>query len=461
MLEDDPRPDQLQNLNLLKFSSENLLSIINDILDFSKAEAGKIELEIIPFNLTEIVGHYAKLLEVRANERGIALKLNVDPDLPSFLNGDPVRIGQILNNLIGNAIKFTEAGFVEVTVKKIETNRTNHTLYFAIRDTGIGIASDKIDSVFESFTQGSSSITRKFGGTGLGLTITRKLVSLMGGQMNVESKLGEGSTFSFTIILPEAVGITLEEKPLQKTAAKNLRVLLVEDNRVNQVVASNYLKKWSHEVVVANNGAEAVELIQSKEFDLVLMDLQMPEMDGFEATRRIRQMPESYFKSIPIIALTASVSAEMRSGVLEVGMNEYLTKPFRPTDLMNMVEKFSSRTHKPLKIEIKETKFPGIDVYSEGDDVFKKELIALFINGLEEFRASVMKAISENKPEAFAMHAHKAKTTVGILNDQSLNLVIAQVKEKIENEPEVPSNLLSHFSNVITTVIEDLQSELE
>jgi signal transduction histidine kinase/CheY-like chemotaxis protein/ligand-binding sensor domain-containing protein len=306
LLQDKPRDDQQENLNLLRFSGQHLLTIIDDILDFSKIEAGKLVLESVDFNLQELVGNLVKMFKIKAHEKGIEITYQYDDGLPAFVKGDPVRLGQIITNLAGNSIKFTEKGFVEVSIKSAPANG----FHFSIKDTGIGIEATKIYDIFGSFTQANSETTRKFGGTGLGLTITKKLIHLMGGEIAVESKIGFGSEFSFTLNLPEGTPpvTVLKNAAEEIDLSKGKHILLVEDNKVNQLVAVNFLKKWGMKTTIAQNGKEAVQLIKDKSFDLVLMDLQMPEMDGYEATRLIRAMDEPYFNEVPIIALSASVT---------------------------------------------------------------------------------------------------------------------------------------------------------
>lgn len=324
-----PKPDQEEILRLLQFSEANLLNIINDILDFTKIEAGKVQLEAIPFNLFQMLKDTVALLDTRIREKGLELRFDYRAK-KEFYVGDPVRINQIVNNILTNAIKFTSKGFVELSVTD-----TNGSVAIAIKDTGIGIAADKVETVFESFAQAGKDINRKFGGTGLGLSISRRLSQLMGGNIDVESVVGVGATFSIAIPLAESKEIKLAtSQELIFSLPASTRVLLVEDNPSNQVVASMYLKKKGVQVAIANHGKEAVEMIASKEFDLVLMDLQMPEMDGYEAARLIREMDDPYFKEIPILALTANVLDDVEEKVLASGMNDCVSKPFKAEELL-------------------------------------------------------------------------------------------------------------------------------
>ena len=339
LLNQTPREDQAEQLNLLKFSGENLLTIINDILDFSKIEAGKISLESVEFNLPELMQNLRLMLTPRCLEKSIGLQLSYDECLPKIFKGDPVRLAQIITNLAGNAIKFTERGQVTITVRSTGTIDTKHLVAFEIHDTGIGIASEKLETIFERFSQADDDTTRKFGGTGLGLSISRSLVELMNGTMSVRSVLTKGSVFTFTIAMEEGVrdaaAPTAGDVKVQPTLEAN--ILLVEDNMVNQVVARSFLRKWGITVDIANDGAEATSQILTKKYDLVLMDVQMPVMDGFEATQRIRAMNDPYFQQVPIIALTASVMLGMKEKLLDVGINDIVGKPFDPDELYKKI----------------------------------------------------------------------------------------------------------------------------
>jgi len=342
LMAEKPRPDQLENLNLLKFSCDNLLTIINDILDFSKIESGKMELESAPMNISEIIHNCQKLFIEQARSKGLDLKLDLDGQLPAFVSGDPVRLGQILNNLIGNAIKFTERGFVEISMRVLEKQGKEHRIQFAVKDSGIGIPPDKIEFIFEDFSQAATDTTRKFGGTGLGLSIAKKLSNLMGGEIKITSELGVGSEFSFELNLREITPVLSAPVADEESIPRHqgTKLLLVEDNKVNQVVAINFLQRWGVGTAIAENGEEAVEKLESMTFDLVLMDIHMPVMDGYEATKVIRAKFNPYFKKLPIIALTADVSPEIQRKILDAGMTDVMSKPFKPGELKAILEKY-------------------------------------------------------------------------------------------------------------------------
>ncbi len=334
--EESPRHDQLDNIEILQFSADNLLRLINDILDFSKIDSGKMELEIIDFELAKLLNGIRQSLDYQAERKHLELDFIVSGRIPPVIKGDSVRLSQILINLLGNAIKFTEKGNVTLAVDLVSHSPASLTLHFRVSDTGIGIPDDKQQYIFESFTQASSSTTRKYGGTGLGLAITRKLIELQGSTLNLESRVGEGSTFSFDLVFQTSDKDHIEDEEMVRQSfrsLKGMKVLIVEDNLVNQKIVSKFLIKWEATIEIAENGAVAVQKVRENRYDVVLMDLHMPEMNGYEATRIIRSMPGDEYKNLPIIALTASAFHEERNSIYEYGMNGFVIKPFKPTDL--------------------------------------------------------------------------------------------------------------------------------
>lgn len=346
LLDKSPREDQLKYLNAIKQSSDNLLIIINDILDLSKIEAGKINFESIGFDLSEQIKTVYTTIKLNADEKGLALDYKIGDEVPLKIIGDPYRLNQVLLNLAGNAVKFTEHGTVSIKINAVEKTNDHVKLKFEIADTGIGIAPDKLDYIFNMFTQESSSTTRKFGGTGLGLAICKKLVELQGGTIHVESATGKGSVFSFILhygIQKNSARTEELETPVMHDNAqlKNISILLAEDNEFNQMVAIDSIQDAIEGVQIdlAKNGKEAVEMVQKKEYDLILMDIQMPEMDGHEATRMIRKNPDAKINSIPIIAITASVIKAEVDKCFESGMNDFVGKPFSTDELLDKISK--------------------------------------------------------------------------------------------------------------------------
>lgn len=339
LLEDDPKPSQIEKLKTLKFSADNLLSLVNDILDHSKIEAGKVIFNRERFDLLDRLTGVYEVMKIKAESKKIDLQLQIDEEIPHNVTGDPVRLNQILLNLVSNAVKFTEKGKVEVNAKLLGKTDTHAEIQFDVVDTGIGIAAEKLTSIFETFTQANARILNSFGGTGLGLAITKKLVELQGGTISVNSTQGEGSTFSFKMSFKYDTDSEGTEPIDQEEdhSIQGARVLLVEDNPINQKIAGQFLNNWGAQVDFADNGKTALDKVASKAYDFILMDIQMPEMDGYEATRAIRAIDDDYFKNIPIITLTADAFSEVRDRVLEAGMNDYVTKPINPKQFLKTI----------------------------------------------------------------------------------------------------------------------------
>lgn len=332
LIETNKNPEFETDLSNLKRSSENLLALINNVLDFSKIDSGVVELEKSSTNLYEFCEHALDSMRPLANQKGIAILIDYDSDLPKKVELDKVRLMQVLTNLIANAIKFTDTGHVSLVVKLIVSKTESAQIYFAVEDTGIGLSKHARKRIFEAFNQANNSVSRRYGGTGLGLTITKKLIELMKSDILVESELGKGSTFSF--ILDLDIVDTHEEVEYRPKAPKDIsgyRILLVEDNSMNVLIATRLLHKWNLHVTVAGNGAEALETIKKQDFDLILMDLQMPVMDGYEATATLRQ--QGYAK--PIIALTASPVFDESSKLKKSDLDGIISKPYIPNDLYN------------------------------------------------------------------------------------------------------------------------------
>jgi PAS domain S-box-containing protein len=334
LLDNNPRADQVEYLNILKFSGENLLNLVNDILDFSKLDSGKAELEAYTFSLRLLTDNLLKSFLPKADEKSISLSVTYDPRLPETIKGDSVRIGQVLNNLFSNALKFTDSGAVSLNIKVIDETDKYYTTHFVVSDTGIGIPKEKQQKIFELFTQADGSTGRKYGGTGLGLNIAQKIIALMGGNLEVKSEPGQGSEFHFTVPLMKAEPVAVQEISIHTPESdqlqlKDIRVLLAEDHKANSFLAKQFLQKWGAIVVIAENGREALNYIANAEVDIVLMDLQMPVMDGFECASIIR----SSHPHLPILALTASRSNEIEAQAYASGMNDFVGKPFKPKEL--------------------------------------------------------------------------------------------------------------------------------
>jgi TMAO reductase system sensor TorS len=342
--------EQREYLITVKQSANSLLTIINDILDFSKIEAGKLDLEKVAFNVRTCIQEAVTLISWQAAQKDLELRCHIDPNVPQYVFGDPLRLRQVLLNLIGNAVKFTERGCIVVTAAAHMTRCGGTELQLEVRDTGIGIPLEKQGAIFEAFSQADGSMTRRFGGTGLGLTISSRLISMMGGAISVESAPGQGSCFRFSI---HAEPSAAPSRALDETAAEMsgtpelsaqaVRVLVVEDNPINQRVVSRLLEKHNHQVTVASNGRDALEALIEREFDVVLMDVQMPVMTGLEATEALREMEHGSGRRIPVIAMTAHAMKGDRELCLASGMDGYIAKPIQPKDLLRAIEKFALR----------------------------------------------------------------------------------------------------------------------
>lgn len=346
LLQEKPRPDQMDNMKILKFSAENLLSLINDVLDYNKIEAGKLVLEDAPFNMSDLLDSVMSGFHMKAEEKGIELVLEKPEASHSHnVKGDSTRLTQVLNNLVSNAVKFTEKGHVRLLVDYEMVNDDEVSARFTVQDSGIGIPEDLKDKIFDSFMQAHPGIARKYGGTGLGLAISRELVRLMGGDLVLNSVVGQGSIFTFELPLPihgkrlEALDLDSEDGDSPLTGVD---ILVAEDNAVNALVARKFLSGWGASVEIAKNGKEAVQRWEEGDFDLILMDLRMPEMDGIEATREIRGK-QSLKSEVPILALTASAMLEEQNEIFKVGMNEYISKPFNPGELLAKIKKASMK----------------------------------------------------------------------------------------------------------------------
>ncbi|MGE5630375.1 MAG: PAS domain S-box protein [Caulobacteraceae bacterium] len=341
----DLTEEQKENLYTAKECASTLLNLINDILDFSKIEAGKLKMEYIDFNIAELVKQAIKPHIIRAREKGLEFLYSVDDKIPQIVNGDPYRLKQVINNLVGNAVKFTDTGSINLSASLIAKDDDYVELEFTVSDTGIGIAPEDMKRLFITFSQVDSSHTRKYGGTGLGLAISKQLVEKMGGSIRVESAKGKGSSFYFTVKL--GIGnITIDtsiDAPSIKKTSHPLQILLVEDDKVNQMVIARMIREAGHKIITANNGIEALQILNEKEIDIVLMDIQMPDMDGIEATRRIRAKETAAGKRIPIIAITAYALQGDKERFLSVGMDGYISKPIQMKTFLDEIEGAAER----------------------------------------------------------------------------------------------------------------------
>jgi signal transduction histidine kinase len=340
MLQEPSLPGQQQNLEVLKYSSEHMLSVVNDVLDFSKIEAGKMELSDDTYNLKALLDKIYTVFKNQFSER-VDFKFEVDQALDKQFKGDETRLRQVLTNLIGNALKFTEKGQVVCFAKLVSSDSLTAEIYFSVEDTGIGMSYEQKHMIFEAFNQGETSTTRRYGGTGLGLTISKKIVSMLGGNLELESEASKGSRFFFTIKMPysQLNSRVVNERKLGKLKSlRGTKVLVAEDSPLNMSITRKFLKGWDVIMDEATNGKEAIELFHKNGYDLLLIDLDMPVMDGYQALEEIRKMN----LNIPAIAFTAAVLPNMKEHLRNYGFNDYLPKPFRPEELHQTIVQYSA-----------------------------------------------------------------------------------------------------------------------
>lgn len=343
LLEDNPSPqDSKEYIKALLQTSESLLGIVNNLMDFSKLESGKLDLEKRPVDLRRTIKHSIFGQKALARAKDIDLELMVDPNLPPLLLVDSVKLGQVMINLVSNAIKFTEEGSVKIHLELLQQDAEGAKVRFAVRDTGIGIPANKLENIFKAFDQGSGGINLNYGGTGLGLSISKSLVRMMGGELKVSSKEGQGAEFYFVLPLEVLRDPVLGEHPEDAVEAsiKDLRVLLVDDNKLNRMVVQKNLERWGISCELAQNGQEALEEVQQQDFDVILMDLHMPVMNGFEAARAIKNLPGEKFRQLEIIALSAATDHLYQERIKAAGISDFINKPFKPKELLRKLTSY-------------------------------------------------------------------------------------------------------------------------
>ncbi|WP_291724262.1 response regulator [Bernardetia sp.] len=464
--------EMAENIEILEFSAQNLLSLINSVLDISKMEAGKMAFEQTQFDLPALIQNTVEIFKARADEKNVLLRTNIDKNIPNALIGDSTRLSQILNNLIGNAIKFTEEGTVTITTRLLHHKTEKVELLFAVSDTGIGISPEKINAIFEDFSQAEEDTSRKYGGTGLGLAITKQLVELQGGTINVMSTLMVGSTFSFQLGFKIGKSKPIATHLPDTVNIKNLRgvnILIVEDNKVNQILVKKFLNTWGAKFYVAENGQVALDLFKKHDFDVVLMDLQMPVMDGYEAARQIRLLEANTDKFTPIIALTASTLLNERERIVQVGMNDFLSKPFNPNELY---QKIAQHSYTQLQLQkeasndnlVKQNlNYSYFKNLAGADKAFYAELLELSEADLIEFNRILESTHLPDYETQLALVHHKVRATLRLLEVRELETQINQLRRMLSQGSQI-SELTQRIESIkknIEIAISQIKEERE
>ena len=476
LYESELTDEQRSFIDAIHFSGENLLVIINDVLDLSKIQSGKMTIEKTEFGIHEVLKGVISVMKPKTQEKGLKLISLIDPKIPSHLKGDPVRLNQILTNLISNAIKFTEKGSVTIEVNATAGKKNDMFLQFKVTDTGIGIPEDKLSLIFENFVQATADTTRKFGGTGLGLTIVKNLIELQEGEISVSSELGSGSTF--TVHLPferadmENNTTVSEELPGVGSfdELRDVRLLVVEDNAFNQLLVKKVLTKAGCRVDIANNGLEAIAYLKASKYDVVLMDVQMPEMDGYTATQYIREKLPRPLCQIPIIAMTAHAFDEDVNRCLAVGMNDHVSKPFKAEELYVKIIKcvglaesanvivLNTQSHAATsKIDLR-----PIYELSDGDSAFLNELIFVYDKQTPVFIEKLKGYTKSHNFEAIKAICHQIKSSYGLLGLAELDKCLTEISEVL-GSPDAGKDMmkLSSIVNDIISLISAINQEVK
>lgn len=484
LLEKQPRADQLRYLESIRNASDSLLVIINDILDLSKIEAGKVEFEKVDLSVNDIIGNVFEIMSFKAEEKGLILRKTIDKSIPPVLIGDPTRVAQILINLIGNALKFTDKGSVSVTVNMDSGKSVASlpgsvvSLSFAVEDTGIGMTEEQQSRLFQDYAQAASDTARKYGGTGLGLSISRQLVQMQGGKIKVESKPGKGSTFMFNLNFPVSTSksIAVLEKSISGEmllALRGIKILLADDNEYNRIVVKETLELKIQNVTIdeAKDGEVALEMIRNNNYDLILMDLVMPKMDGLEATRFIRSQMKSPKNAIPVIALTASVVKSEMDKCFDAGMNGFIPKPFKNHELLGTIYKTIVKKdvvfeEVPVGESRHKRKGGYIDLkylqeLTEGDEVRQQRYIDLFLKKVPEHIATLKSSFDKNDFEQARIVAHSMKSLLnfaGVFSGLDLaERIEHNCKDEINRE-EIPE-LIQSLSEICSAAILELKTD--
>jgi PAS domain S-box-containing protein len=468
MLKTELSPKQKEYLTAIKTSGDALIVLINDILDLSKVDAGKMIFEEVPFKISNSVSAMLHLFELKAQEKNLSLNKEYDSGIPEVLLGDPVRLHQIILNLVGNSVKFTKTGSISMRIQMLEEDDEKVLIEFTIADTGVGISEEKLPTIFENFQQATSDTSRIFGGTGLGLAIVKQLVEAQGGNIKVESKLDEGSTFQFSLNFKKTSQEALPDPIIAEpdTVIKNVKILVVEDIPLNQLLMRTIMDDFGFECDIAVNGKVAIEKVQSKAYDIILMDLQMPEMNGFEATEYIRK---NLNIQIPIIALTADVTTADLSKCKAAGMNDYISKPLDEKVLKNKIMFFLAKAAKKKQntpIANKEKKYINLQYLiqrTKSDPLLMTEMISLYLGQTKSLIKDMKESFQNKKWKELQAIAHKmipSFSIVGMGIEYELlakNLLEYAGKRERKNEIE---NIVKELEIILNYACQELEIEM-
>ena len=476
----NPTPKQKEFIDAVKKSTDNLLVIINDLLDLAKIESGTIEINKSSFKLTEIFNALGNLLQPTIETKGNTLIIHIDKELKKVLVGDSARLHQILLNLLGNAIKFTENGEIRLSAKLLYSGVKKTTIVFSVVDTGIGLPEEKLSTIFGSFIQADKSIKRKYGGTGLGLTIAKQLIELQGGTISVESQLGVGTTFRFTLCFE----INQTNDPSLKTHKEevvpppnfaHLKILAVEDNDMNQFMVMSLLEKTQAKVVIVANGHDALAVMQKESFDLVLMDLHLPDIDGYEVTKLVRTKFEEPIKSIPIMAMTATILSEVKEKAFAAGLDDYILKPFIPEQLYIQIEKLLNK-HIPQtetsapEVNHSDVNTNGYDIdltylydISGGNEQVVIKMLRMFIQQVPDIINSMQQYCEDKNWHALKDELHKITSPINYVGIKRLGAITVKVRDYIADPSQIhliPA-AIKDMEQIYQKAHKELEAELE
>jgi PAS domain S-box-containing protein len=469
LLDSNLDDEQRDNAETLHGSSQNLLSILNDILDISKIEVGELDVETVPFHVGTAIRQIVQLFLPLASDKGVSLEFHKDDDVPSTVTGDLGKFQQILRNLVSNSLKFTETGSVTILLSK----GRGRFLNISVQDTGIGIPEDKLDTIFEKFMQADNSITREFGGTGLGLTITQQLIELLGGEIFVESVVGEGSTFKFELPLDvadeqlKAVNLyDVRQAGSDGSLPTHINILAVDDHPVNQKFVMKLMEKLGFSNVdLAESGREALDMIAANSYDLVLMDCQMPELDGYQATIELRKIEEGTDRHLPVIALTANAMVGDRDKCLKAGMDDYLSKPIKPDKLMALIKQHVS-VAVDVASDLDEMKGQGralsdhgspvdmdhLNLFTDGDKDEERELLDLFFDQADLSVSELEAALEVGNNEAWKKASHRLKGAAANLGANALSYSCAEAEQNYDADNDLKSSILGRMQAQLVLV---------